>query len=122
MIHARPSNTTHTVEISQVDDINDQLAGRMLPRPSITAAELTMAGAVVLGHKTATLPGASLLVRVSWEGAPQYPYIHGHFADPSGTKSSADGTVAVELHTAALRLLSHRLHLHHVWGIGSLDS
>lgn len=123
MIHARPSTTTHTLETGQVGDINDRLSSR----PSVTAAELTMTGAPVLGHKAATLSGESLsgsavLVRLSWEGSPEYPYIHGHFAERSSAHSATVGAVAVELHTPALRLLSHQLHLHHVWGVGSLDS
>ena len=114
MIHPRPSSTTHTVEISQLEELNDRLGRREPAAPKITADELGMADAA-LPQSSAVLPGSAVLVRLCWDGAPEYPYIHGHFASGVGDQ----GTLVVDLHTVALRALSHRLHLHHVWGTGS---
>ena len=51
----------------------------------------------------------ALLVRLTYEGPPEYPYIHGHFV-------AAEDCVA-ELHTAALQALAQHLHLKQRWGL-----
>lgn len=98
--------TTHTVEMAQLADINGRLVNSRAS--TITAGEL--------GLNTAdgdpALSPAAALVRVSWEGSPEFPLVHGHFRD----SASADAT-AVELHTQALRVISRRLHLQHRWGV-----
>jgi hypothetical protein len=99
--------TTHTVEMQQLTELNARLASG--PRgAAISAEDLGVAGATVTagsgeGH---SLAGSAILTRVAWDGPPEFPYIHGHFGD-----------AVVELHTAALRELSHRLGLHHRWGV-----
>ncbi len=70
-----------------------------------------MAGVdVVHGRAGETLPDSALLVRLSYDGPPEYPYIHGHFR--------SDGKIVrAELHTAALQALAHHLHLQQLWGV-----
>lgn len=110
MKHRTIPPTTHTVEMAQIAEFNDRLSGE--PRVVVTAADLTCEGSPVIGlHGHPALPGAAVLVAVSWDGDPAFPDIYGRFA-------SDKATVAIHLHTAALRNLSHRLNLHHVWGVG----
>jgi hypothetical protein len=91
------SPTTRTVELAQLEQLNEALAAPGAPR--VTAADLGLAEG-----PAGVAPGA-VLVGVSFEGPPEYPYIRGSF----------DGR-RVDLHTPALRELSRRLHLHHTWG------
>ncbi|HEX8509994.1 MAG TPA: hypothetical protein VF635_10955 [Propionibacteriaceae bacterium] len=113
--HATPLRTTHThtLEVDQIDELNRRLAEDS--RAPITAKDLGLEGARLLHHHEpgAVAPGSSLLVRLCWDGPPGWPYIHAHFAAAPGTADS----LVVDLHTAALRLLSQRLHVRQVWGL-----
>jgi hypothetical protein len=101
----------------QIDALNDKLSTR--PRVVLTADQLDLAGAKLLsGGGHATLPADAVLVRLCWNGPPECPYIHGHFAP----EHSRDDSLVVDLHTDALRELSHRLHLRQDWGLGSITS
>ncbi len=102
--------TTHTIEMAQIAEFNTRLEAR--PGPALTAAELGLEGAP--RHRSSgVVSGTAELVSVAWDGAPEFPDIHAHFA-PTTTSN----VVVVDMHTAALRTLSHRLGLHHVWGVG----
>jgi hypothetical protein len=102
--------TTHTVEMDQIADLNHRLQGK--PLRVVTAAELGLEGSKLLGHASTRLPGRAVLVRLCWDGSPEFPYIHAHF--------SADSSLVVDMHTAALQALSHRLNLRQIWGVGSV--
>jgi hypothetical protein len=104
--------TTHTVEMAQVAEFNARLEAHH--GPAITAAELGLEGARPRHHSSDALPGTAELVRVSWDGAPEFPDIHAYF---TSTPGAGDEEVVVDLHTAALRALSNRLNLRHVWGV-----
>lgn len=111
---SKTPTTTHTVDMAQVVELNHRLStGRA--GAGVSAADLGLDGAAVTGS-SGTLAGSAVLVRVSWDGAPEFPYIHGHFSGSAG----ADAALVVDLHTAALRELSHRLHARHIWGQGSI--
>jgi hypothetical protein len=113
MIASHPTTTTHTVEMQQISELNHCLALR--PAHVITAGDLGLANVSVTSKRVAGgLPSSARIVRVCWDGPPEYPYLHGHFA----AEGSQDSSLHVDLHTAALRELSHRLHLHHTWGWG----
>jgi hypothetical protein len=118
--HKHPvPRTTHTVEMTQIAELNDHLAARD-PTETISAADLGLTGVPVLSGRDAEhngLPAQALLERVCYDGPPEFPYIHAHFR-PSPTDP---GSVTVDLHTRALRELSRRLHLHEIWGVGSAD-
>lgn len=108
MRHVLP--TTHTVEMGQIADLNQRLLDH---RPdTITAADLGLADAPTSPAPPGLLPGDAVLVEVRWDGSPEYPYIHGAFRTGAGPRT-------VNLHTRALRELSHRLQAHHLWGVGS---
>jgi hypothetical protein len=116
MRHFILSNTTHTVEVSQVNELNDQLTQQAAA--PIHAADLQLCDPALTDNLlsgSSPLPASAVLVRVSWAGAPQYPYIHGHFGRAQGARTDW----VVDLHTDALRLLCRQLHLHQVWGTGS---
>ena len=101
----------------QIDALNDRLSTP--PRPEPTADDLDLVGAKLLsGGHHATLPADAVLVRLCWNGPPECPYIHGHFA----REHSGDDSLVVDLHTDAQRELSHRLHLRQDWGLGSISS
>lgn len=110
----RTHNTTHTVDMAQIGDLNHRLSQGQTD--SVSAADLGLEGAAVAGSSAGTLAGSAVLVRVCWDGAPEFPSIHGHFSNSAG----GDGALVVDLHTLALRNLSHRLHAHHIWGQGSI--
>jgi hypothetical protein len=95
------SPTTHTVEMDQLHEINERLAA---PRnaPVITAQHLGL-----------PLPASAVLVRLDWDGPPEYPYIHGHFAASGGQSAS----LVAELHTSALHQLSRLIGVQHRWGV-----
>jgi hypothetical protein len=113
MIPSRATTTTHTIEMNQISELNHALALR--PPASVTAFDLGLAGAsLTAGQARGGLPATAHIVRVCWDGPPEYPYLHGHFA----AEGSLDSSLHVDLHTAALRELSHRLSLHHTWGWG----
>jgi hypothetical protein len=106
--HGLPA-TTHTVEMAQITDLNRRLSNAV--SPVITAQELDMAAAGLVGGSS-TLDGRAVLVRLSWEGSPEFPTVHGHFKE-TGTGQ----VVTAELHTHALKEMSRRLHLQQRWGI-----
>jgi len=109
--------TTHTVEMDQIAELNDRL-GEGEPSPAIRASMLGLQGAELSAgsdDSQHTLPGDALLARLSSDGPPEYPYVHAHFR--TSASASDQGSLKVELHTDALRKLSHLLHLQHVWGV-----
>ena len=108
--------TTHTIEMAQIAEFNTRLEAHQ--GPALTAAELGLEGAPLHRRSTGVLPGTAELIRVAWDGAPEFPDIHAHF-DPTAAPGTSD-VVVVDLHTAALRLLSHRLGMHHGWGVGDV--
>jgi hypothetical protein len=113
VINSPEPRTTHTVEMSQIDELNRRLSeGPSLA--SITATQLGVEGAsIISGPDSGRLPGTAVLDRLCWDGPPQWPYIHAHFS-PRG---AGVGSLVVDLHTGALQELSHRLHLHQTWGL-----
>ena len=109
--HAHPlAPGTHTVEMAQLAELDSALADA----PPTTAAELGLVDAPVHGRPGRRLPAGALLVRVSWAGDPAFPDVYAVFAETPG----GPGGPEVDLHTAALRALSHRLGLRHSWGVG----
>jgi hypothetical protein len=114
--HALP-RTTHTLEMTQIAELNDHLSIRDPAQP-IRAADLGVAGVTLLSGGDAAvkvLPAEAILERLCYEGPPAFPYVHAHFRPAP----AAAGTLTIDLHTLALRELSHLLHLHEVWGVGS---
>jgi hypothetical protein len=112
---SRKTTTTHTVDMAQIDDLNARLSTSS-GGPLISAADIGLDGAAILGSSSLHLAGSAVLVRLCWDGAPEFPDIHAHFT----TGGDAAHSTRVDLHSAALRELSHRLHAHHVWGQGSI--
>ena len=104
----RPPPTTHTIEMTQIKEINAKLRGRT--GLVITASELPLE--TQPGDRHVPNP-SGMLTRLSWKGSPSFPDIFGHFTTPSGKESRR----GVLLHTAALKEISHRLGLHHAWGV-----
>ncbi len=113
--------TTHTVELEQLAQINAVL-GAAARR--VSAQELSLDGAPLVGRGVRAplapllpgqtrLPGYAVLSRVAASGPPEYPYVHGHFT----ALPWRHGDLVVELHTPTLASLSHRLDLHHLWGV-----
>ena len=89
------SPTTRTLELAQIEELNAHLS-------SARSGSQGSAG----------LPAAAILVRLSGEGPPEYPYVHAHFSTPGAT----DALLVIELHTDSLRRLSHLAGRHHRWG------
>lgn len=108
------SSATHTVEMAQIAEINDGLRERESEDP-ILAPLLGMQGmkSSRSGDDDNGLPGDAVLIRLSFDGPPEYPYVHGHFRTHP---HDDDGSPTVELHADALRKLSRLLRLQHVWG------
>jgi hypothetical protein len=101
-MHPHPlSPTTHTLDMAQVAEIDEHLCGPGAPR--VTAGELGLADR--------TVPADGDVVRVWIQGSPEFPYL---FATVEASPSTV---VHVPLHTPALVRLSHRLGLHHRWGV-----
>jgi hypothetical protein len=96
------ARSTHTPELTQLAELNDALAAA--GHPQISAQELDVAGP--------ELPGHAVLMHLSADGPPEYPYIHGVFRTGPGDHQVR----AALLHTAALQELSHRFGLRHRWG------
>jgi hypothetical protein len=112
--HQLPS-TTHTVEMEQIAELSSGL-GERDPSQAIRASLLGLQGVELSSGSDddhSSLPGDAVLVRVSFDGPPEFPYVHAHFRTHPGDQ----GSLSVDLHTDALRKLSHLLHLQHVWGV-----
>ena len=107
------SSTTHTVEMAQIAAINDRLRERDSTR-EIRAGDLGMEGVELSSVYVEDngLPGGAVITGLSFDGPPEFPYVHGHFI----TDRSDHGSLTVDLHTDALRKLSHLLGLQQVWG------
>jgi len=108
--HQVPS-TTHTVEMEQLAQLNSGLRERD-PSQSILASLLGLQGVELSSDSGSRLEGDAVLVKVSFDGPPEFPYVHAQFR----TDADDQGSLRAELHTDALRTLSHLLHLQHVWG------
>jgi hypothetical protein len=102
--------TTHTLEMAQVVELNERLADHCGPT-AITAEAVGMAGARLHLHHAAVLAGDAVLVRVSWQGSPEFPDIYGHFGP-------GPGPAEVLFHTAGLNQLAHALGVRQRWGVG----
>ncbi|GAA2104968.1 hypothetical protein GCM10009841_23410 [Microlunatus panaciterrae] len=115
-MHLHPlAATTHTVEMDQLAQLNEGLKGRP-PGEAITASDLGLSGMRPIStdaRRSRPLAARAVLERLSYEGPPEYPYIHAHFRTPELE------TTVVELHTPALRRLSQMLHVQALWGVGS---
>jgi hypothetical protein len=108
VIHRCPP-TTHTIEMAQIKEINAKLG--QASGVVMMASELPLERQP--GERPVPLSPSSELKRLSWKGSPSFPDIFGHFTTPSGKESRR----GVLLHTAALKEISHRLGLHHAWGV-----
>jgi len=100
MNHHSMSDTTVTLEMAQVENLNQRLT-RTTHAP-VTAGSLGVA----------QLPEKAVLRRVSASGPPCFPYVQGHFQ-----VSGDQGEAVRELHTPALKQLSDMFHLHQTWGV-----
>jgi hypothetical protein len=124
--------TTHTVELSQLAEINERLAAQT-GSSRITAGALglssaTPAAAVDGGREGLPVPATAVLIRLCGDGPPEYPYIHGHFALPTAGATADDDPQAaraagsvpagpvVAMHSPTLSAISHALGLRHRWG------
>ncbi len=117
MQHHQLASTTHTVEMEQMAELRSGLRERDPSQP-ISASALGLQGAELISDSDGDaedLPGDAVLERVSFDGPPEFPYVHAHFRIASHDQDSLN----VDLHTDALRELSHLLHLQHAWGAGS---
>lgn len=112
MIPSSVPTTTHTLEMAQIAELNRRLTGQAGSR-AITAAAIGMSGVALQRSLVGNLPDAAVLVRVSWQGSPGFPDIHGHFAGVQGGP-----LLRATLHTANLNEISHRLGVRQRWGIG----
>ena len=117
--HQVPS-TTHTVEMEQIAELSIGLRERD-PSQAISASLLGLQGVQLPSgsdDEHSRLPRDAVLVRVSFDGPPDFPYVHAHFR----THTEDQGSLRADLHTDALRKLSHLPHLQHVWGAGNADT
>jgi hypothetical protein len=108
IVMRRPA-TTHTIEMAQITEINAKLGP-----PSgvvITASELPLE--IQPGDRQVPVNPSALLTSLSWTGSPSFPDIFAYFS-ASGSEESRR---CLRLHTAALKEISHRLNLHHAWGV-----
>ena len=108
------SPTTHTVEMAQIAAISDRLREREGAH-AINASLLGMQGVKLSSGREDddnVLPGEAIITGLSFDGPPEFPYIHAHFI----TDLSDHGSLTVDLHTDALRKLSHLLGFQHLWG------
>ena len=113
--HHQLSGTTHTVELEQLAELSNGLA-ELDPSEAISASLLGLQGAELTSDGAeGRLPAEAVLARLSFDGPPEYPYVHGHFRSRPGD----EGSLTVDLHTDALRRLSHLLHRQHTWGAGT---
>lgn len=111
--HQAP-RTTHTVEMEQMAELSRGLRERDPAQP-ISASVLGLHGRELSSGSDdddSGLPRDTRLVGLSFDGPPEYPYVHAHFR----SHSAEQDLITVELHTEALQELSHLLHLQHLWG------
>jgi hypothetical protein len=132
------AETTRSLEMAQIQQINQQLAtDRARPR----AQDLGVAGVTIrpgqvdtIAARRAHLPAHlsfvaltvdevasdSRLVELVAAGSPTFPYIYGLFAgggaDTTNAVRSDASMLPVTLHTAQLRTISARYRFHHHWG------
>jgi hypothetical protein len=114
--HHQLSRTTHTVEMEQIEELNNGLRERD-PSQAIRASLLDLQEVELTSGSDGnpgSLPADAVLVSISCDGPPEYPYLYAHFRAHPGDQDS----LTVELHTDALRKLSSLLHLQHLWGSG----
>jgi hypothetical protein len=109
LIVVRRPETTHTIEMAQIKEINAKL--RPPSGVVITASELPLE--LQAGDRRVPVTPSAVLTSLSWTGSPSFPDIFAYFSAP-GSKESLR---CVRLHTAALKELSHRLNFHHAWGV-----
>ncbi|MFN8074632.1 MAG: hypothetical protein U0Q15_04310 [Kineosporiaceae bacterium] len=95
------SHATTTLELEQVAQLNTALRAATVRAHDLGLDDEARGG------------GQARVTSVVASGPPTCPYLFAHLAAPG------EGEQSVELHTAALRLLSRRLGLHHTWGCGS---
>ena len=108
------SSTTHTVEMAQIAAINNRLH-EWEGGHAINASLLGMQGVKRVSGSVDdddVLSGEAVITGLSFDGPPEFPYVHGHFT----TVPSGHGSLTVDLHTDALRKLSHLLGFQHLWG------
>jgi hypothetical protein len=111
MISSSMPPTTHTLEMAQVLELNERLRDRS-GSTAITAGALGLGGVALHPAGAAGLADDAVLVRVSWQGSPEFPDVYAHFGPGRG------GRLQVLLHTAALQELCHLLGLRQRWGVG----
>jgi len=100
--------------MAQIAEINNGLRERESAH-AIRASVLGMQGVHLSpgnDDDDITLPGEAFLTGLSFDGPPEFPYVHGHFR----TELSDQVSLTVDLHTEALRKLSNLLGLQHIWG------
>lgn len=121
------SRTTHTLEMAQIDALNDRLAQRRSQGTLITAADLGLAGAPLLPGRAGggAVSASAVVLSVGWDGDPEFPYLHARLS--AGSEPGPDATPTghgprVDLHSAALQELGRRLGLRQTWGVGSAPS
>ena len=125
-----PAPTTHTLELEQLQQLNDRLIAPHDPH-AVTAAALGLAGEqVVVPHgawswdlaqavpvQARRLPGIAVLEHVSAEGPPSFPYFWGHFRTGGSTAAADASGLLAPLHTECLYRLGIALGLHLRWGV-----
>ncbi len=105
--------TTHTVELDQIGELNLALRARSGAQ-AVIAGDLQQPASELRSATGRLVPATAVLVRLSVDGPPEYPYVHAHFTlDPS----SSSAAILAEMHTEALRRLSHLFGLRHLWGV-----
>ena len=112
MIPSSVPPTTHTLEMAQIAELNAHLADRPASL-AITAGAIGMSGAPLDPVEDGELAEDAVLLRVAWQGSPEFPDIHAHFTTGRGGSPSR-----ALLHTAALHELSQLLGLRQRWGFG----
>lgn len=125
--HLSLSRTTHTLEMTQIDELNARLTQRRSNGDVITAADLGLADLAVLSGQAAggKVSPSAVLTAIGWDGDPEFPYLHACFSsspDAGPGPTELDRSPRVDLHTKALRKLCRRLGLHQAWGTGSAPS
>lgn len=108
-MHHQLSSATHTIELSQLAEINSRLPEQ---RRFPTAGDLGIGAEMQERHATGDqVSESAILIGLIWEGPPQFPYIRGLFH----VEAHHDPR-PVDLHTESLRRLSLLLGLRHTWG------